>query len=361
MTRLLLTTDTLGGVWRYTVELAASWSRSGHDLTVATLGPRAEPAQRAELASIPRVSMVETDLALDWTAPDRPSLGRASDALARIARTHGAERIHLHAPALVGDADWPAPVVAVIHSCLRTWWRAMQGGVSLPAELVWRDAAAAAGLRRADAAIAPGRHFAREVACAYGVAETAIHAVPNGAGPCATGVSLRPRTRAVLGCGRAWDLAKDFATLEDAAGRLPPDIPVRLAGALRGPNGECSPRLERVEALGSVAPSRLAARRREASVFVSTARYEPFGLAILEAAQSGLALVLADLPSLREHWDGAALFFPPGDGAALAARIRDAIGDPAPLAALASTRATVFTPARMADATAAVHGLIGPA
>jgi hypothetical protein len=35
---------------------------------------------------------------------------------------------------------------------------------------------------------------------------------------------------------------------------------------------------------------------------------EPFGLAVLEAAQAGCPLVLSDLPGFRELWDGAALF-----------------------------------------------------
>ena len=39
-----------------------------------------------------------------------------------------------------------------------------------------------------------------------------------------------------------------------------------------------------------------------------TALYEPFGLAVLEAAQAGCALVLSDIPTFRELWDGAALF-----------------------------------------------------
>ena len=361
MTRLLLTTDTLGGVWRYTVELASSWSGRGHDVTVATLGPPPDSAQLAELASVPRLAVVETDLPLDWTAPDRASLQRAADALAGIARQTAAERVHLHAPSLVGDADWHAPVVVVIHSCLRTWWRAMHGGAKLPPDLAWRDAAAASGLGRANAAIAPGRHFAREVAAAYGVPETAIHAVPNGTSAPAAIAPSNPRPSAVLGCGRVWDEAKDFATLEAAARLLPQAVPVRLAGALHGPNGERAPSFERVEALGTRSGSGLAAMRGEAAVFVSTARYEPFGLAILEAAQAGLALVLADLPSLREHWDGAALFFPPGDSDALAGRMLDALADPAKLAARAAARAAVFTPGRMADATASVHRLIGAA
>jgi glycosyltransferase involved in cell wall biosynthesis len=52
----------------------------------------------------------------------------------------------------------------------------------------------------------------------------------------------------------------------------------------------------------------MAAAYAGASVFASMALYEPFGLAVLEAAQAGTRLVLRDTPGFRELWDGAATF-----------------------------------------------------
>lgn len=48
---------------------------------------------------------------------------------------------------------------------------------------------------------------------------------------------------------------------------------------------------------------------------------------MLEAAAAGCALVLGDIPSLREHWDGAAEFVPPDDHDALVA-LQDLIDRP---------------------------------
>lgn len=56
---------------------------------------------------------------------------------------------------------------------------------------------------------------------------------------------------------------------------------------------------------------------QRAAIFVAPAVYEPFGLTVLEAASAGCALVLADIPSFRELWQGAALFVPPNDRNAL--------------------------------------------
>jgi glycosyltransferase involved in cell wall biosynthesis len=55
-----------------------------------------------------------------------------------------------------------------------------------------------------------------------------------------------------------------------------------------------------------------------AGVFVSPSLFEPFGLAALEAAEAGTPLLLSDIATYRELWDGAALFFAPNDADALA-------------------------------------------
>jgi glycosyltransferase involved in cell wall biosynthesis len=95
-----------------------------------------------------------------------------------------------------------------------------------------------------------------------------------------------------------------------------------------------------------------------ASIYALPARYEPFGLSVLEAASAGCALVLGDIPSLRENWDGAALFVPPDDHCALTAAINDLINDPRRRALLAQgavTRASRFSLGRMVDEYAALY------
>lgn len=48
------------------------------------------------------------------------------------------------------------------------------------------------------------------------------------------------------------------------------------------------------------------------TIYVHPALCEPFGLAVVEAAQAGCALVLSEIAPLRENWEGAALFFGSG-------------------------------------------------
>ncbi len=92
------------------------------------------------------------------------------------------------------------------------------------------------------------------------------------------------------------------------------------------------------------------------------ARYEPFGLSVLEAALAGCALVLGDVPSLRELWDDAAVFVAPDDAdalrGALAALIADARGRTR-LAERAHERAGSYDTERMAAAYLALYSRLG--
>jgi glycosyltransferase involved in cell wall biosynthesis len=63
-----------------------------------------------------------------------------------------------------------------------------------------------------------------------------------------------------------------------------------------------------VEFLGRLGPVGISAMCGRAEIYASPALYEPFGLAVLEAALSGCALVLSDIPTFRELWQGCAVF-----------------------------------------------------
>jgi glycogen(starch) synthase len=144
----------------------------------------------------------------------------------------------------------------------------------------------------------------------------------------AAAVSAAPDTSkhpVVLSAGRLWDPAKNIALLDDAAPAV--GWPIRVAGAVREP-GASNPRTFRnVSVLGLLPQDALAAEMRRAAIFALPALYEPFGLGILEAAAQRCALVLGDIPSLRELWDGCAEFVDPRDSNALAKRLNELIGD----------------------------------
>src|SRR5215472_10121288 len=90
-----------------------------------------------------------------------------------------------------------------------------------------------------------------------------------------------------------------------------------------------------------------------AAIYAATSQYEPFGLAPVEAALSRCAVVASDIPSFRELWGGAALFFRNNDSEDLRSALELLVREPAvrrEYANLAYQRASQrFTAARMVD------------
>ena len=350
LNRILLTTDAVGGIWHYSMELARDFAARDVEIVLAVLGPAPDLVQREEANAITGLRLVVTGLPLDWLAETADEIDFAAEVLAAVAWQVDADTVQLHAPALVGCAPWPVPVVAVAHSCVGTWWQAVRSG-PIPIDLAWRAEVTARGIDRADVVIAPTVSFAEALRTCYGVVRP-IEVVLNGR--TATGATATRRAEA-LTAGRLWDEGKNAAALDAAAGKL--TWPVLAAGAATGPDGT-RVKFRHLRMLGSLDDDKLADHYAQASVFVSVARYEPFGLAVLEAAQAGCALLLSDIPSFRELWDGAAIFVPNDAPDQIAGAIEDLLGNPdicASWGLRASQRAASFSVGQMANATWELH------
>jgi glycosyltransferase involved in cell wall biosynthesis len=350
LTRILLTTDAVGGVWRYSMELARGLSARRAEVILAVLGPAPTVSQHREAVAVPGLQLIVTDFALDWLTETPDQLEDTAWSLANLAREVRAETIQVHAPALVGKVAWPVPVVAVVHSCIATWWRAVWAA-PLPSDLAWQAAATAVGIERADHVVAPSRSFAEALYECYGTIRP-IEIILNGREPLRTHCPARGR---VLTAGRLWDEGKNIKTLDAAAARL--NWPVYAAGPLVGPNGAQSAG-SHLQVLGPLAENALAEEYAGAAVFVSMALYEPFGLAVLEAAQAGCALILSDIPTFRELWDGAAVFVPPRDSDRLAEEIQNLRRDQAfcsRMGEAARRRSDSFSSRHMVDAIWDIH------
>lgn len=313
--RVMITADAVGGVWTYASGLARELARRGHEITLVTLGPAPRRDQAAALAQA-GVFIEVTDLPLEWMAPEGDELPRSLERLAALARQIDPDVVHLNSFREAQGA-FTAPVLVVAHSCVRSWWRACRG--EEPSEPRWLRYAAnvAAGLAAADAWVAPTQAFRDVVATLYRppLSGRIIHnGVELPAGP-------RVKRPVILAGGRLWDEAKNLRALAEIAPRL--SWPVRLAGAAHAPGGAGAGAFEAptVALLGELSRPELLAEMQAAELFVAPAVYEPFGLTVAEAAACGCALVLSDIPSFRELWDGAALFVDPRDGDALAAAI----------------------------------------
>ena len=345
-----MTTDTVGGVWQYSVELAGGLAAHGYRTTLATIGPLPTSDQKRLAANLPGVSLLETTLPLDWLSGNASAVEQAARQLAEMAEALRADCIHLNTPALAGAAAWPAPIVAVAHGCVATWWRAVRRS-PLDAGFTWHRDLVRRGLLAADAVVAPSRSYAEDVRQVYGLPFSPL-TVHNGRRAAACS---EPYADHALTAGRLWDEAKNTAVLDEAAALA--RTRVAAAGATRGPHGE-EFESANLQLLGPLADDDLAALLGRRPVFVSAAVFEPFGLAVLEAAAAGCALVLSDIPTFRELWNGSAIFVESDDARGFA----DAIDTLAEDAALrsdcgerAARRAARYTPEACAAQTAAIY------
>lgn len=343
---VLLTTDPVGGAWSFVLELARGLVRSEVDVVVASLGGPVSASQRNAFDQLgPRASLHVDTRKLEWMEDPWDDVASSGEWLLDLEHRHRPDLVHLSGYAHAALA-WRAPVLVTAHSCVYSWWRAVHRSKPPAA---WRTyhAAVERGLRSADLVVAPSHSMLRSLTMHYAELPR-TRMIPNGRSSRPTpGLRRRP---AILGVGRLWDEAKNLRALAALAPRLP--WPVRLAGAIRSPDGATA-ELSGCELLGVLPEHRLGAEYARAGIFAAPARYEPFGLSVLEAAQSGCALVLGDIRSLRENWDGAALFVPPDDPDALLAALLELIARPSlrrRLSVESTRRGSALSSNRMCDA-----------
>jgi glycogen synthase len=306
--RVLMTTDTVGGVWTFTKELASGLLKNGCAVGLISLGRKPSATQRAWANAQnarwgTKFRYEGLDTPLEWMADNGRALSEATPILERIAEEFDAVLL-LSSQYCFGALECDIPRVVVAHSDVLSWAEACR-----PAGLEksdWLDRyreLVQQGLDRADALVAPtswmlgalGRNFR----------------LPHDKRVIANGRTLRAanggaamKMRAVS-AGRMWDEAKNLKMLEKA------DSPIPLLIAGEAEFGAASLAMDGadIRVLGALDESEVLRIFGESAIYICASRYEPFGLAPLEAALCGCAVLANDIPSLREVWKDAAMYF----------------------------------------------------
>jgi glycosyltransferase involved in cell wall biosynthesis len=295
-----MTTDTVGGVWTYSVALATALAQRGVEIHLVTMGPPARADQRAMLRD-DRVQLIETNLALEWQDPEGIDLTKAKRVLARLEAKIKPDIVHLNS-FREATFEWHVPAVVVAHSCVNSWALACCDTAWLN-EPRWQHYTkmVAGGLNAAKAWVSPTRSLCSVLTKLYRPHQPGV-VIWNGIAP--SPGSNPGKDKFILAAGRLWDRAKNLTAFVEAAEGLEWIVAVAGPGTAQTSNGTW---------LGNLEHENMQKVMQRAAIFVSPALYEPFGLSVLEAASAGCALVLSDIPTFRELWVDAALFTNPRD------------------------------------------------
>ena len=350
-----MTADASEGVWSYVVELVRALRPSGTDILLAVMGPALSPQQRAQVTGFVHVGLCERPFALEWMEDPWQDVSRAGDWLLDLEEQFEPHGIHLN-HYCHGSLPWSAPVMISAHGCVLSWRQAVYGERSPHASWGRYHAEVSAGLRGANLVVAPTCTMIDSLTRLYtpasrpfqnGAKSPEFRAIPFGCD--ATRFNPMIKRDYVLSVGCPGDKAQNLEMLDAVAQDLPWPVVLGCKGPLADIRCAALPHLH---ALHAPDPIEMASAQCQAAIFAMPTRYEPFGVTPLEAALAGCALLLGDIPSLREAWGDAALFAPADDQEAFAAVLRGLIEDAdlrREMAARAQSRARKLTPERMAE------------
>lgn len=354
--RVLVTTDTLSGVWTYTQELVTGLTSRGVQVTLVSFGDIPLPESTSWMSNLPGLDYRPTAFRLDWMQEGEQDFRDSTTYLTALIREVRPNLLHLN-QLCYGSLPGDVPRLVVAHGDFVSWWLSVHGREPKESRwLRWYRDTTTAGLLRADFVVAPSVWMLDTLRRCY-VRPRRDAVIYNGRNP----AYFNPYTNkeeSVIAVGRLWDVAKQVSLLTQHSHSMPlcivgqdapaveQQLPIRtdvkvsvdrINVALRGPQTDAQLRM-------------LYSR---ATIYAATSRYEPFSMAALEAAFSRCAIVANDIPSLREIWGEAALYFRANDSASLARAIQR-LHDQPELCRLHALRAyqrarECFTARRMVD------------
>ncbi len=322
---ILVTADTVGGVWTYTRELVTSLVARGIQVTLVSFGDIPGVGQVRWIEHLQCQSLAggtqalayhPTAFKLEWMQNSEADLKASSEYLRAVIAEAKPDLLHFN-QFYYGALDCDLPRLVVAHSDVVSWWVAVHGTEPPPSSwLRWYREAVTRGLAQATAVIAPSRWMMEQVKRYY-IAPRHNDVIYNGRTPALFNPHVTKEDRIVT-VGRIWDRGKNAGLLL----RTNMPAPVFIVGSDRDPQDESGQfRVTEADANIYLEPpqdeSKMVQTLGRAAIYAAASQYEPFGLAPLEAALSRCALVASDIPSFREVWDGAAIFFRNNDAEAL--------------------------------------------
>jgi glycosyltransferase involved in cell wall biosynthesis len=314
---ILVTTDTVGGVWTYTRELVTGLVTRGARVTLVSFGGVPGRAQRSWMNELPGVRYYPTSFRLEWMQDSEDDISESCAYLLRVIAECKPDLLHLNQYCF-GSINTTLPKLIVAHSDMLSWFQEVRGEQPSDAWTEWYRGIVARGLAGASVVAAPSRWMLDCMELLYGSLQRS-RVIYNGRTPLLFRSAAQKQSLAVS-AGRLWDEGKQMGTILRLKSA---PFPIHLAGAIsmadESPDFSlvASNKPGHVHYLGELAEPEMLDLLGRAAVYIATSKYEPFGLSPLEAALSHCALVVNDIPSFREIWGDAALYFRRDDASSL--------------------------------------------
>ncbi len=311
---VLVTADTVGGVWTYAKELITGLVRRGVKVTLVSFGNIPSHSQMDWIEALgAAVDYRPTAFRLEWMQESEEDLAESRQFLMSVIDETKPDLLHLN-QYCYGDLGVCIPRLIVAHSDVVSWWVAVKNEEPRGIDWVSRyREIVTSGLAGATLVVAPSKWMMRQIEEWYLVPKDS-RVVFNGRTPNTFNPHIT-KDDYILSVGRLWDGGKQVSLLATIA----PPAPVFVVGteehadaALRGGQifGEGTSDLH---LKGPQTESQLRHWYGRAAVYAATSRYEPFGLAPLEAAMSRCAIVANDIPTFRELWGDTVCYFKAND------------------------------------------------
>ena len=324
---LLMTADTVGGVWSYTRELVTQLSHRGIRITLVSFGQIPSAEQSEWLETLSGVTYHPTAFRLEWMQDAQSDLEQSADFLLSLIHENKPDLLHFN-QFYYGALECDLPRIVVAHSDVVSWWVSVHGAEPPDSEWIqqYRNNVAH-GLNAADVLVAPTRWMLDQVRQLYGQSKTG-KVVHNGR----TSKMFEPNVEKqeyALSVGRLWDAGKQANLL------LRDDLPLTtiLVGPEQSPAGAIASaqsmgHLPKLWMKGAQSEAELRQLFARAAIYIATSRYEPFGLAAVEAAFSRCAIVANDIPTFRELWVDDAVYFERNNSQSLLLTIQELASNP---------------------------------
>lgn len=303
---ILMTTDTVGGVWNYSLELCRALQKYDVEVHLISLGGFPSKGQMKDLEPIDNIKLYPTRYKLEWMEHSERDIDRIEEKVYQLCKIIKPDILHFN-NYIKSSRFFGIPQITVYHSCVQTWWQAVKGEKA-PKEWDGYLELIENALNSSDLVVFPTKAI-QYAAMSVHRCHSKTKIIPNGRDLPIHGDAQKEKI--IMCMGRLWDDAKNLSLLCSIADQLP--WPIYVAGDSATPGSTEKMDIEKVRFLGKLNTEELCYWLERTEIYINPALYEPFGLAALEAAKAGCALALSRLDTLQEVWKDNALYFNPND------------------------------------------------